>query len=105
MLTISVPRNRLRPTLRFGFLISPAMKVTPFHASLEKREPTIAAEIPVINNAGRLKQFFSFVALIACYAFVAAQLVAVDAADLAAKVEKAKVQTEAFVDNNIVRTT
>src|SRR3954465_9518140 len=42
-----VPRNRLNPTFRFGFLISPAIKVTPTHASLENKDPTIAAEIPV----------------------------------------------------------
>jgi hypothetical protein len=49
MVTIKVPRNKLKPTLRFGFLISPAMKVTPFHASLENKEPTIAAAIPEIK--------------------------------------------------------
>ena len=43
-----MPKNRLNPTFRFGFLISPAIKVTPFQASLEKTEPTIAAEIAEI---------------------------------------------------------
>ena len=33
--------------MRFGFLISPAINVTPFQASLENKDPTIAAEIPV----------------------------------------------------------
>src|SRR5690606_10089676 len=46
MLTISVPKNKLRPTFFCGFLISPAIKVTPVHASEEKMEPTIAAENP-----------------------------------------------------------
>ncbi|MNR04211.1 hypothetical protein D3C85_1201500 [compost metagenome] len=41
---MKVPRNRLSPTLRSGFLISPAMKVTPFQASLENKEPTREAE-------------------------------------------------------------
>ena len=49
MVTRKVPRNKLSPTLRFGFLISPAIKVTPTQASLENKEPTIAAEIPAIK--------------------------------------------------------
>src|SRR3970040_3077896 len=48
--TIKVPRNRLKPTLRFGFLISPAMKVTPSQATLENIEPTKAAEIADIKT-------------------------------------------------------
>ncbi|MNE31990.1 hypothetical protein D3C80_1255830 [compost metagenome] len=46
MVTISVPRKRLSPIFRFGFFISPAIKVTLFQASLLKTEPTIAAAIP-----------------------------------------------------------
>src|SRR5580765_4167613 len=42
IVTISVPRNKLSPIFRCGFLISPAMNVTLFHASLLKMEPTIA---------------------------------------------------------------
>src|SRR5690606_30687126 len=34
------------PMFLLGFLISPAINVTPVQASLEKIEPTIAAEIP-----------------------------------------------------------
>ena len=48
-LTINVPKNKLNPTFRFGFLISPAMKVTPFQASLENIEPTQAAETAAIK--------------------------------------------------------
>ena len=44
-----MPRNILSPTLRFGFLISPAIKVTPVQESLENKVPTIAAEIPDIK--------------------------------------------------------
>src|SRR5690554_160865 len=40
---MAVPKKRLKPTFRFGFLISPEIKVTPFHASDEKSEPTIEA--------------------------------------------------------------
>src|SRR5690606_38589132 len=40
---MAVPKKRLNPTFRFGFLISPEIKVTPFHASDEKSEPTIEA--------------------------------------------------------------
>lgn len=47
--TIKVPKNKLKPTFLFGFLISPAIKVTPFQASLENTDPTNAAEIPVIR--------------------------------------------------------
>ena len=43
---MSVPKNKLKPTLRFGFFISPEIKVTPFQASLENSQPTIAAAIP-----------------------------------------------------------
>ena len=43
MVTISVPRNKLNPIFLFGFLTSPAMKVTLFHASLLNIEPTMAA--------------------------------------------------------------
>ena len=43
--TINVPKKRLNPILRFGFLISPAIKVTLFHASLLNIEPTIEAAI------------------------------------------------------------
>src|SRR5690606_12805165 len=46
MVTINTPRKRLNPTFRFGFFISPAMKVTLFQASLEKMEPTMAETIP-----------------------------------------------------------
>ena len=49
MFTIKVPRNMLNPTFLFGFLISPAMKVTPVQESLENKVPTIAAEIPEIK--------------------------------------------------------
>src|SRR5438874_11499568 len=45
MVTIRVPRKRERPILRWGFLISPAMKVTLFHASELKIEPTMAEAI------------------------------------------------------------
>ncbi len=45
IVTINVPRNKLRPMLRCGFFISPAIKVTLFHASLLKIDPTIAAAI------------------------------------------------------------
>ncbi|MNR29913.1 hypothetical protein D3C85_1473310 [compost metagenome] len=41
--TMIVPRARLSPTFRFGFLISPATKVTLCKESLLKIEPTIAA--------------------------------------------------------------
>src|SRR5687768_1844950 len=41
--TIEVPKNRLRPILRLGFLISPAINVTLFQESLLNIEPTIAA--------------------------------------------------------------
>src|SRR4051812_37362099 len=51
MVTISVPMNKLRPILRFGFFISPAIKVTLFHASLLKTDPTMAAAMPPINAA------------------------------------------------------
>jgi hypothetical protein len=40
-----VPKNKLRPIFLFGLRISPAMKVTLFHASLLKIEPTMAAAI------------------------------------------------------------
>src|SRR5690606_2413239 len=46
MVTIKTPKKRLNPTFRFGFFISPAMKVTLFQASLEKMEPTMAETIP-----------------------------------------------------------
>src|ERR1017187_9512006 len=46
MVTIRVPRKRERPIFFCGFFISPAMKVTLFHASLLKTDPTIAAAIP-----------------------------------------------------------
>ena len=42
---MSVPKNKLRPILRLGFFISPAINVTLFHASLLKIEPTIEAAI------------------------------------------------------------
>src|SRR5689334_13381346 len=42
IVTISVPKKRLRPILRLGFFISPAIKVTLFQASLLKIDPTIA---------------------------------------------------------------
>ena len=38
-------KKRLSPILRFGFLISPAIKVTLFHASLLNIEPTMDAAI------------------------------------------------------------
>ena len=47
--TILVPKNKLSPILRCGFLISPAMKVTLFQESLLKIEPTIAAAISPIK--------------------------------------------------------
>ena len=50
MVTISVPKNKLRPILRCGFLISPAIKVTLFHASLLKIEPTIDTAIAPIKT-------------------------------------------------------
>src|SRR5690554_2407334 len=40
---MAVPKNRLNPTFRLGFLISPEINVTPFQASDEKSEPTIDA--------------------------------------------------------------
>src|SRR5687767_1417239 len=43
--TIKVPRNKLNPIFLFGFLISPAIKVTLFHASLLNTEPTMDAAI------------------------------------------------------------
>ncbi|MNF84973.1 hypothetical protein D3C84_673550 [compost metagenome] len=39
----------LKPTFLFGFLISPAIKVTPVQESLENKVPTIAADIPEIK--------------------------------------------------------
>src|SRR6059058_5435233 len=49
MVTINVPRNKLNPMFLFGFFISPAIKVTLFHASLLKIDPTIALAIaPII---------------------------------------------------------
>jgi hypothetical protein len=41
--TIKVPRNKLRGIFFFGSLISPAIKVTLFHASLENKEFMIVA--------------------------------------------------------------
>src|SRR4029078_11821428 len=43
IVTINVPRNKLNPIFFLGFFISPAMKVTLFHASLLKIEPTMDA--------------------------------------------------------------
>ena len=40
-----MPKKRLNPILRFGFLISPAINVTLFQASLLKIEPTMEAAI------------------------------------------------------------
>src|SRR5688572_21931223 len=45
MVTINVPRNKLNPIFRCGFLTSPAIKVTLFHASELKILPTIADAI------------------------------------------------------------
>src|SRR6476469_1975270 len=42
MVTINVPKKSDKPMLRCGFLISPAINVTLFHASELKMEPTIA---------------------------------------------------------------
>ena len=50
MVTINVPKKRLRPIFRWGFLISPAIKVTLFQESLLKIEPTIEAAIAPINT-------------------------------------------------------
>ena len=49
MVTIKVPRNKLRGIFFLGSLISPAMNVTLFHASLEKSELIIVAPIAPIN--------------------------------------------------------
>src|SRR5678816_3365241 len=43
MVTIKVPKKRLKPIFRFGFFISPAINVTLFHASLLKIDPTMEA--------------------------------------------------------------
>src|SRR3954464_6783188 len=43
VVTMSVPKKRLNPTLRFGFFTSPAIKVILYQESLVKIAPTIAA--------------------------------------------------------------
>ena len=43
IVTINVPKNKLRGIFFCGFFISPAMNVTLFHASEEKRELMIVA--------------------------------------------------------------
>ena len=48
MVTIPVPSNKLRGIFFCGSLISPAIKVTLFHASLLNREPIMA--VPKTNN-------------------------------------------------------
>ena len=72
---MEVPKNKLRPILRCGFFISPAIKVTLFQASLLKIEPTIEEAIaptaaapskgiiiacqPGLVSAGAVKFFIS----------------------------------------------
>src|ERR1017187_8141065 len=79
MVTIRVPRKRERPIFFCGFFISPAMKVTLFHASLLKTDPTIAAAMPpnkaapaigVIANPALGLQVSINDALVAAHAFV-----------------------------------
>src|SRR5437763_15375463 len=50
MVTINVPRNKLSPIFLFGFFISPAIKVTLFHASLLKIDPTIAMASAMVGS-------------------------------------------------------
>ena len=56
MVTIEVPINKLKGIFFLGFLISPAINVTLFQASLEKMEPIIAvpkasiSAIPVMGE-------------------------------------------------------
>src|SRR5690348_7098341 len=45
IVTIIVPKNKLSATSRFGFFISPAIKVTLFQESLLKIDPTMEAAI------------------------------------------------------------
>src|SRR5215207_7444613 len=52
-LTSPVTIASARGRLRVGFLTSAAAKVTLFHASLEKSDPTIAA--PITGNTARLQ--------------------------------------------------
>ena len=47
--TTPVPIRSASGRLREGFFTSAAAKVTPFHASLEKSEPTMAAPNATIN--------------------------------------------------------
>src|SRR4051812_28899583 len=76
MVTISVPRKRLSPIFRRGFLTSPAMKVILFQASLLKIEPTIAAAIPPTTAApviGDTRKPLPGLQLLISNAFVALQ--------------------------------
>ena len=80
--TIKVPKKRLNPIFRFGFFISPAIKVTLFHASLLKIEPTIeAAMAPKIATPKMGVVLLSDAIVFISHAFaqLASQILAFDA--------------------------
>ena len=79
---MSVPKKRLKPILRFGFLISPAINVTLFQASLLKIEPTIeAAMAPKIATPkiGVVLLSEAIVFISHAFAQLASQILALDA--------------------------